>query len=93
MIAFLTQYLYGLGHSNRVKILAENTSKYEDVVIINQLFKPPLEYTVPSVSFLEGYEVPQGKNPASFIRNENLQNFRYAKFLKTLDKYKVNISK
>mgnify|MGYP001164282732 CR=1 FL=1 len=89
MIAFLTQYLYGLGHSNRVKLLAENTAKYEDVVIINQLFKPPLKYSVPSVSFLEDFEVPQGKNPAAFIKNENLQNYRYAKFLETLDKYKV----
>ena len=32
MIAFLTQYLYGLGHSNRIKLIAEETAKYEDVL-------------------------------------------------------------
>ena len=26
MIAFLTQYLYGLGHSNRIKLIAEETA-------------------------------------------------------------------
>ena len=51
MIAFLTQYLYGLGHSNRIKLIAEETAKYEDVLIINQLFKPPLSFKYPSIFF------------------------------------------
>ena len=41
--------------SNRIKLIAEETAKYEDVIIINQLFKPPLSFNVPQVSFLEDF--------------------------------------
>ena len=47
MIAFLTQYVYGLGHSNRTKLIAEETAKYHDVLIIEAVFRPPLNYNVP----------------------------------------------
>jgi hypothetical protein len=59
MIAFLTQYYQGLGHSQRIKFIAEETAKYnDDVIIIDQLFQPPLKYTVEHVSFLKNYKVP-----------------------------------
>mgnify|MGYP002621776854 CR=1 FL=1 len=91
MIAFLTQYLYGLGHSNRVKLIAEEVGKTHDVVVINQLFQPPLKYSVPQVSFLEDSRPPEGKSVAAYVHNENLQNYRFKRFIETLDKYKVKM--
>ena len=50
MIAFLTQYYRGLGHSQRIKFIAEEVGKKHDVLIIDQLFEPPLSYSVPHTS-------------------------------------------
>jgi hypothetical protein len=83
MIAFLTQYIYGLGHSNRIKLIAEETAKYADVLIINQLFKPPLDFTVPEVSFLENTKPPKGVSLSGYVQNENVINFRISKFIET----------
>lgn len=91
MIAFLTQYLYGLGHSNRVKLIAEETAKYTDVLIINQLFKPPLEYSVPQVSFLEDTKPPPGRSLSGYVMNESLTNYRVKRFIDVLEKYKVKL--
>jgi predicted glycosyltransferase len=91
MIAFLTQYLYGLGHSNRIKLIAEETSKYTDVVIINQLFKPPLDFNVPQVSFLEDTQPPDGRSISGYVMNENLKNYRIKRFIETLDTYKIKV--
>ena len=46
-VGFLTQYYRGLGHSQRIKFIAEKTAEYTDVVIMDQLFRPPIEYSVP----------------------------------------------
>ena len=43
MILFLTQYYSGLGHSMRIKHIAEETAKLTDCCIVNHLFKPPIE--------------------------------------------------
>ena len=43
MILFLTQYYSGLGHSMRIKHIAEETAKLTDCCIVNHLFKPPLK--------------------------------------------------
>jgi len=91
MIAFLTQYIYGLGHSNRIKLIAEETAKYTDVLIINQLFKPPLDFTVPEVSFLENTKPPKGVSLSGYVQNENVINFRISKFIETLDKYDIKL--
>jgi len=91
MIAFLTQYLYGLGHSNRIKLIAEEVAKSHEVLIINQLFKPPLEFTVPQVSFLEESKPREGQSLSGFVMNESLINFRVKKFIETLEKYKVKV--
>jgi len=91
MIAFLTQYIYGLGHSNRIKLIAEETAKLTDVLIINQLFKPPLDFSVPQVSFLENSKPPKGTALSSYVQNEDIINFRISKFIETLDKYKIKV--
>lgn len=91
MIAFLTQYIYGLGHSNRIKLIAEELDKKADVLIINQLFKPPLEFNIPQVSFLEDSRPPDGKSISGYVMNENLKNLRMKRFKETLDKYDIKV--
>jgi predicted glycosyltransferase len=89
MIAFLTQYYRGLGHSNRIKLIAEETAKYSDVLIIDQLFKPPLKYSVKHVAILDNVEIPKGRDLSGFILNENITNFRIKKFKETIDNYPI----
>ena len=49
MIGLLTQYYRGLGHSQRIKFIAEKIK--DNVIILDQLFSPPLEYDVPHTAF------------------------------------------
>ena len=91
MIAFLTQYLYGLGHSNRIKLIAEETAKYEDVIVINQLFKPPLSFNVPQVSFLEDSQPPPGRSLTGYVMNESLTNFRIKRFIETIEQNNIKL--
>ena len=58
MIAFLTQYYRGLGHSNRIKLIAEKTGADAPVVVIDQLFNPPLNYQVPQEAILKDFKTP-----------------------------------
>ena len=90
MIAFLSQYVYGLGHSNRTKLIAEEVAKYDDVLIIEAVFKPPLKYNVPVISFLGDLLPPKGKTTSSFVMSERMINLRIQKFKETLDKYPVS---
>jgi len=89
MIAFLTQYYRGLGHSNRIKLIAQKTQKLEDCLVIDQLFKPPFEYKVKNIAFLDNYDVPKGENLSRFIMSEHMINYRVEQFKSTLDKYKI----
>ena len=57
-IGFLTQYYRGLGHSQRVKFMAEKTAEHCDVVVMDQLFDPPIKLNVPHIAFLKDYAVP-----------------------------------
>lgn len=91
MIAFLTQYYKGLGHSQRTKYIAEQTAKFCDVLIIDQLFKPPLEYKVPHVSFLQDYKIPAGKKLYDFIQHEDLVNHRIKCFINILEKKDIKL--
>jgi predicted glycosyltransferase len=89
MIAFLTQYYRGLGHSQRIKFIAEKTAEFEDVIIIDQLFQPPLDYTVEHVSFLKNYKIPLDSNLFQFIMSSDLINFRIARFIEILETKKI----
>ena len=42
MIVFLTQYYRGLGHCMRTKFIAEEVAKTHDVLVVDQLFDPPI---------------------------------------------------
>ena len=89
MIAFLTQYYRGLGHSNRIKLIAQKTQELTNCLVIDQLFKPPFDYGVKNIAFLENKKVPEKETLSRFIMSENLINFRIEQFKITLDKYKV----
>ena len=83
MIAFLTQYYRGIGHSQRIKFIAEKTAEFEDVIIIDQLFQPPLEYSVEHISFLKDHKIPT-EGLFNFIMSENLINFRIRSIINIL---------
>jgi len=85
MIAFLTQYYRGLGHSQRINFIAEQTAKTESVIIMDQLFAPPIDYKVPHVAFLKDYKLKDINNLYKFIMTEDIINYRLAKFIEVLD--------
>lgn len=88
-IGFLTQYYRGLGHSQRIKFIAEEVGKAEKVVIMDQLFQPPLSYSVPHVAFLKDYRLKDVNNMFQFIMQEELINFRIKMFIRTIEEYKI----
>ena len=67
MIAFLTQYVYGLGHSNRTKLIAEETAKNHDVLIIEAVFNHLSTIKFLSISFLKICMPPNGTNLSVFV--------------------------
>ena len=87
MIALLTQYYRGLGHSQRIKFIAEAIK--DDVIILDQLFTPPLDYNVPHTAFLKDYKVGDVNNMFQFIMQETLINFRIKMFIESLETYKI----
>ena len=91
MIAFLTQYYRGLGHSQRIKFIAEEVGKKHDVLIIDQLFEPPLSYSVPHTSFLKDYKPADVNNMFQFIMSENMINFRIGRFIEILNTNNINV--
>jgi len=89
MIALLTQYYRGLGHSNRIRLIAEEVNKLEKCIIIDQLFKPPLKYKVNHIAFLQDSEKPKNEDLSKFIMSERMINFRVEQFKQTLDTYNI----
>lgn len=90
-IGFLTQYYRGLGHSQRIKFIAEKTAEHTDVVVMDQLFQPPIKLNVPHIAFLKDYEVPNLNSVFQLIQQNPLINFRVKQFIETIEKYKVKI--
>ena len=91
MIAFLTQYYRGLGHSQRIKFIAEEVGKKHDVLIIDQLFEPPLNYSVNHISFLKDFKPSDINNMFQFIMSEEMINFRIGRFIEILEKNNIKI--
>ena len=90
-VGFLTQYYRGLGHSQRIKFIAEKTAEYTDVVIMDQLFRPPIEYSVPHIAFLGDYTLPDINKVFQFIQQPAMINFRIRQFIETIEKHKVKV--
>lgn len=91
MIGFVTQYVYGLGHSNRTKLIAEETAKYSDVLIIEAMFKPPLEYKVPMISFMDDIKISDSKSFSALIMSEQMVHLRIKKYKEILNKYNFKL--
>ena len=90
-IGFLTQYYRGLGHAQRIKFIAEKTAENNDVVVMDQLFQPPIEHSVSHIAFLRDYEVPNLNSVFQLVQQNPLINFRVKQFIDTIEKYKVKI--
>ena len=88
-IGFLTQYYRGLGHSQRIKFIAEETAKHSDVLIMDQLFLPPIKYSVPHIAFLRDYKPPSLTNMFQFIQQDLMINFRIKQFIECIEKYEI----
>ena len=86
MIVFLTQYYRGLGHCMRTKFIAEEVAKIHDVLVVDQLFDPPISYDgCERTSFLKAY-IPSGiKNIFNFIMSKELVLLRKKEWIKILD--------
>jgi predicted glycosyltransferase len=89
-IGFLTQYYRGLGHSQRIKYIAEQTAKYQNVIVMDQLFDPPINISVPHVAFLKNFNVPSMDQMFKFIMQEPLIYFRIKRFIETIEKHNVS---
>ena len=85
MIAFLTQYVYGLGHSNRTKLIAEETAKHVDVLIIEAVFIEGVYQSIEGknqIVFLNVYD-----ETIAYIKNNNTE--MYAKNIKFDEKTSI----
>lgn len=92
MVLFLTQYYRGIGHANRVKLLAEEVGKTTDCVVVDQLFKPPLEFpNTTHYALLHDYKVKDIKKIFNFIQQKELIRFRIRKWKSILDQHKPKI--
>lgn len=91
MIAFLTQYYRGIGHCMRTKFIAEELAKTKEVLVIDQLFKPPIQYRNCKHECLLEEKPSDLKNIYKYIQNENIVHIRIKKFISLLDKYNIKI--
>ena len=92
MVLFLTQYYRGIGHANRVKLLAEEVGKHTECVVVDQLFKPPLEFpNAIHYALLHDYKVKDIKKIFHFIQQKELIRFRIRKWKEILDRHKPKV--
>ena len=92
MILFLTQYYRGIGHANRIKLLAEETAKHHETVVVDHLFKPPLDIKgVKHYAMLESYQLKDIKKVFNFIQQKELLRFRLNKWKYILNTHKPKV--
>lgn len=91
MIAFLTQYYRGIGHCMRTKFIAEEVAKTHPVLVIDQLFKPPIDYLNCTHECLLEEKPKDLKNVYKYIQNEQILHIRIKKFINIIDKYNIKI--
>ena len=92
MIVFLTQYYRGLGHCMRTKFIAEEVAKTHDVLVVDQLFDPPISYDgCERISFLKAYIPNDIKNIFKFLMSRELVTLRKKEWIKILDTYPVKV--
>tara|TARA_A100000172_G_C3029568_1_gene106130 strand:+ start:53 stop:1177 length:1125 start_codon:yes stop_codon:yes gene_type:complete len=92
MIVFLTQYYRGLGHCMRTKFIAEEVAKTHDVLVVDQLFDPPISYDgCERTSFLKAYVPADIKNIFNFMMSKELVLLRKKEWIKILDTNDVRL--
>ena len=92
MIVFLTQYYRGLGHCMRTKFIAEEVAKTHDVLVVDQLFDPPISYDgCERNSFLKAYIPADIKNIFRFMMSPELVTLRKKEWNKILDTKDVRL--
>ena len=92
MIVFLTQYYRGLGHCMRTKFIAEEVAKTHDVLVVDQLFDPPISYDgCERTSFLKAYIPSDIKNIFNFMMSKELVLLRKKEWIKILDTKPVKL--
>ena len=92
MIVFLTQYYRGLGHCMRTKFIAEEVAKTHDVLVVDQLFDPPISYDgCERISFLKAYVPADIKNIFNFMMSKELVLLRKKEWIKILDTNDVRL--
>jgi len=94
MILFLTQYYSGLGHSMRIKHIAEETAKLTDCCVVNHLFKPPIEIKGIKTEYTlvksEDYDHSE-PNIFKALMKESLVIKRIARWKEFLNKYPIKV--
>ena len=92
MIVFLTQYYRGIGHCMRTKFIAEEVAKTHRVLVVDQLFDPPISYDgCERISFLKAYIPSDIKNIFKFLMSRELVLLRKKEWIKILDTYPVKV--
>ena len=92
MILFLTQYYRGIGHANRVKLLAEETAKHTPTIVVDQLFRPPLKIeNVTHYAMLESFQLKDIKKIFNFIQQKELIRFRLNKWKTILREHRPKV--
>jgi predicted glycosyltransferase len=92
MVLFLTQYYRGIGHANRIRLLAEEVGKNTECVVVDQLFKPPLEFVnATHYALLHDYKVKDIKKIFHFIQQKELIRFRIRRWKEILDQHKPKV--
>ena len=92
MIIFLTQYYRGIGHCMRTKFIAEEVAKTHRVLVVDQLFDPPISYIgCERISFLKAYIPANIKNIFKFLMSRELVLLRKKEWIKILDSYPVKV--
>jgi predicted glycosyltransferase len=92
MIIFLTQYYKGIGHANRVRLIAKEIGKTHDITVVDQLYKPPINFeNADHVAMMKDFVLPAGENVFQFIQQKQLVAYRIKKWIELLDNLKPKI--
>ena len=92
MLLFLSQYYKGLGHSNRIRLIAEECQKHTPTIVVEQLFMPPFKYNVSKTySLLNEIKLPKINNIYKFIQKREVIQFRIKEWIRILNSNDIKV--
>ena len=92
MIIFLTQYYKGIGHANRVRLIAKEVGKTHEITVVDQLYKPPITFeNADHIALMQDFKLPASENVFKFIQQKQLVAYRIQKWIGLLDKLKPKV--